>query len=140
MLQSKKEREIAKNTKANQKVFWKYVKSKTRKKVRIGDLSKDEDKTQKTNTDKEQADVLSEYFSTTFVTETTGTLSDIDRKEVPTRVPPTFTQDRIRQVITKFNRNKSLGSDEQHPRIIKEVMKHLLETLSIIYESSFREG
>ena len=64
MQQSKKN----KNSKANPKVFSKYVQSKTRTKARIGDLYKDENTSQNTNTDKEKADVLSEYFSIAFVT------------------------------------------------------------------------
>ncbi|KAG7153996.1 putative Endonuclease-reverse transcriptase-containing protein 11, partial [Homarus americanus] len=52
----RKEQEIAKKVKANPKVFWKYVQTKTRTKARIADLYKDEEKVQKTVNDQEKAD------------------------------------------------------------------------------------
>lgn len=52
--------------KTNPKIFWKYVQSKTQTKERIGDLFKDEERTQMTNSGMEKSDVLSEYFSNTF--------------------------------------------------------------------------
>ncbi|KAG7161598.1 putative Endonuclease-reverse transcriptase-containing protein 12 [Homarus americanus] len=53
----RKEQEITKNVKANPKVFWKYVQTKTRTKARIADLYKDEEKVQKTVNDQEKADM-----------------------------------------------------------------------------------
>ncbi|KAG7170129.1 putative Endonuclease-reverse transcriptase-containing protein 9, partial [Homarus americanus] len=53
-----KEQEIAKICKANPKVFWKYVQTKTRTKARIADLYKDEEKVQKTVNDQEKADLI----------------------------------------------------------------------------------
>ena len=70
--------------------------------VRIGDRYTDESKMQKTNTNKEKAYVQLEYFSSICITETTELLPIIDRKEVPTLAPPTFTQERIRQGIGPF--------------------------------------
>ena len=136
----KKEQEIARNSKSNPKVFWKYVQSKTSTKAKIGELFRDEEKTLKTTTDKEKADVLSDYFSSTFITETLGATPNVDRKDVPRLGRPMFTKERIREIIKKLKRNKSPGPDELHPRIIKELMEELLEPLSIIFSSSFSEG
>lgn len=58
-----KEKEIARNCKDNPKMFWKYVQSKTKNKVTVSELYTDENKTHKTTTDQEKAEVLLKQFS-----------------------------------------------------------------------------
>ena len=58
------ESSLAKESKTNPKVIWKYVKSKSKTKDTIGDLYKQpNDKTSvKVDTDREKAEVLSSFF------------------------------------------------------------------------------
>ncbi|XP_076039000.1 uncharacterized protein LOC143024116 [Oratosquilla oratoria] len=135
-----KEREIARYVKENPKVFWKYVTSKTRTKAHIGELYKNEEKTQKASSDKEKADILSEQFSKVFIHE-----SDEDPPRAATREATildsmVITVDKIRNALQKLKKNKSPGPDGIHPTVIKELMEDLLEPLRIIYNSSLREG
>lgn len=53
---------ITRCVKENQKVFWKYVLSKTRTKSRIADLYMDNNRLAKISNDKEKAKVLSDKF------------------------------------------------------------------------------
>ncbi|KAG7172219.1 hypothetical protein Hamer_G009566, partial [Homarus americanus] len=136
----RKEQESAKNVKANLKVFWKYVQTKTRTKARIADLCKDEEKLQKTVNDQEKADVLSEQFSRVFIKEPDRGIPTANKKDVPALQHLEITEGKIRKVIKKLKRQKSPGPDGLYPRVIKEMMEELLQPLRILFESSFQEG
>ncbi|KAG7178057.1 putative Endonuclease-reverse transcriptase-containing protein 8, partial [Homarus americanus] len=136
----RKEQETAKNVKANPKVFWKYVQTKTRTKARIADLYKDEEKVQKTVNDQEKADVLSEQFSQVFIKEPDRGIPTANKKEVPALQHLEITEGKIRKVIQKLKRQKSPSPDGLHPRVIKEMMEELFQPLRVLFESSFREG
>ena len=53
---------IARSVKVNPKKFWNYVQSKSKTKSTIPDLYKDETKEQVTESDKEKANVLADFF------------------------------------------------------------------------------
>ncbi|KAG7163715.1 hypothetical protein Hamer_G002947 [Homarus americanus] len=128
----RKEQEIAKKVKANPKVFWKYVQTKTRTKARIADLYKDEEKVQKTVNDQEKADVLSEQFSRVFIMEPDRGIPTANKKDVPALEHLEITEGKIRKVIQKLKRHKSPGPDGLHPRVIKEMMEELFQPLRIL--------
>ena len=68
-----KEREIAKDIKNNPKKCWKYTKSKTKTRTGISDLIMNNENGVETltNSDKNKANTLSDFFSSVFTTETT---------------------------------------------------------------------
>lgn len=135
-----KEKEIAKNVKSNPKIFWKYVQSKTRTKSRIPELYKDHERKVKTGSDKEKAEVLSEYFSKVFVNEPEGEVPSAPKKNACVLEGLEISEGKIRKVIQKLKKNKSPGPDELHPRIIKEAMEELIQPLKILYEYSFNHN
>ena len=68
-----KEIEIAKDIKNNLKKFWQYTKSKTKTRIGISDLIMNNENGVETltNSDKDKANTLSDFFSSVFTTETT---------------------------------------------------------------------
>jgi DNA-binding NarL/FixJ family response regulator len=68
-----KEIEIAKDIKNNPKKFWQYTKSKTKTRIGISDLIMNNENGVETltNSDKDKANTLSDFFSSVFTTETT---------------------------------------------------------------------
>jgi hypothetical protein len=77
------EKQIAQEVKANPKKFWKYARSKTKTKSNIPDLFKDDNKTEFTNSDKEKATVLVDFFTSVFIIEGDGKMPDIEKIDVP---------------------------------------------------------
>ncbi|KAG7155492.1 hypothetical protein Hamer_G024702, partial [Homarus americanus] len=99
-----KEQEIAKNVKANPKVFWKYVQTKTRTKARIADLYKDGGKVQKTVNAQEKTDVLSEQFSRGYHMYTTIKKTTVE-KDIGVVIDDKLTfSDHLAEKINKANK------------------------------------
>ena len=59
---------------------WIYLYTKT--KSSIPDLFKDDDKTESTNSDKEKANVLADFFTSVFTIEGDGKMPDIEKVDV----------------------------------------------------------
>ena len=57
------EAKIADSVKDNPKVFWKYVKSKTKTKTSVSDLYMDDSKEKITKTVQEKANTLADFFT-----------------------------------------------------------------------------
>ena len=94
-----KEREVAKHVKINPKVSWKYVASKIRMKSCIGDLYRDNEKTEKVTGNEEKANLLSEQFSGVFIEEPEGESPPATPRCVPRLDNINITKGKIRKVL-----------------------------------------
>ena len=76
-----KEIEIAKDIKNNPKKFWQCTKSKTKIRTGVSDLIMNNENGVETltNSDKDKANTLSDFFSSVFTTETTDNYPSIER-------------------------------------------------------------
>ena len=116
------EKKIAKNVKTNPTAFWQYVQSKLKTIASIPDLIKPgtEENPSFTKTDEEQADALSNDFSSVFTIEQdTGHMpffENSDFKESLLNID--LTED---LVIKNLKINESPGQDTINPRVIHEI-------------------
>ena len=69
---------IANSVKDNPQKFWNYAKSKSKTKSTIPDLYKDETKEQVTESDKEKADVLEDFFLSVFTKDPGSEMPEIE--------------------------------------------------------------
>ena len=136
----KKEAKIASNMKRNPKQFYQYVKSKTSKRDNIPDLI---DKNGvKATTDEEKSATLNDFFSSVFTNENlnevpikTQQLDDtqhIDTAEISI-------QD-MALLLKKLKPDKSPGTDQIHPRILKECADNLAKPLKLLFDLTMKTG
>ena len=54
--------------------------------------------------------------------------------------PPTIQEETVRDVLLQLDCHKSMGLDEIHPRVLRELAEVIVESLSIIYQCSLLMG
>ncbi|KAG1701354.1 Ribosome biogenesis protein bop1-B [Nymphon striatum] len=122
---------ISKQANTNPKAIWKYIKSKSKTKVEIGDLYKDpnDSNSNKTDKDKEKADILADFFQSVFVKEPGGDVPTIPTYKVVHKMESLhITEETTNSKLEKLKIDKSPGIDEIHPRFLKETSTSIIVT------------
>ena len=133
------ERKLVKYTIKNPKVFWKYLGSKLKTRIRVEDLEKPDGS--RACTSEEKADTLNNFFGSVFTAEDITNIPETDFgfdgegiTSVDIRV------EEIRKRLENLNISKSPGPDGLHPRVLKELAAPLSEILEVIFTSSLETG
>ena len=138
------EKDIAKKTKTNSKVFWKFVNSKIKVRSTIPELytTSKPDPNKITKNDHEKAEVLGKFFSSVYVKEPewTWVLDDDDKANIKEELKLDITKEIISKKLHELNINKSPGPDNMHPKVLKELASVLIDPLFIIFNISLRLG
>ena len=132
------EKSIAKNIKKDPKSFYLYVSNKTKPKVKIADLQKEDGSM--TQTDKEKAQVLNDFFTSVFTIEDTTFIPAFDSRTNKKLTEISITEKDITTRLSKLNSSKSEGPDGIHPRILKELSDVLGVPLKILFDKTIKEG
>ena len=97
-----------------------------------------------TESDKETADVLCEFFKSVFIND--SNLASPENKlqmlRAPEIVSPSqcFSRNSVLQKLHRLQPDKSPGPDDVHPMLLKKCADVLAEPLSIIFQQSYASG
>ena len=138
-MKKKFEKDLSENAKKNPKAIWSYIKSKSKTREGIGDLhtSPEDTNSEKTEDNKEKANILSDYFASVFTNEPLGKLPQMTPIEIHNELKDLFiNKDMVLKLLQNLKIDKSPGPDNLHPRLLFEIKESIAEPLNIIFNLS----
>ena len=125
-------------------MFWSYVNGKTKIKSEIPHLVKGmlpDGSKDMTASSYEKAEVLSDFFCSVFTNEPQGPVTPVlPRNITQPMVEIDFSQQVVEAKLARLNTSKSAGSDNIHPRVIRELNSAISLPLSMLFHTSYITG
>ncbi|CAM5114317.1 unnamed protein product [Natator depressus] len=131
------ELQLARDVKSNKKGFFRYVGNKKKAKESVGPLLNEGGNL--VTEDVEKANVLNAFFASVF-TNKVSSQTALGITEWGRDGQPSVEIEVVRDYLEKLDVHKSMGPDELHPRVLKELAAVIAEPLAIIFENSWRTG
>ena len=94
----------------------------------------------RTDSDKETADVLSQFFQSVYTIEPPGDLPTLPTVIDDTIVDFEFTKEDVEEKLSKLSGDKCPGPDQFHPRVLRECSQELSLPLYLIFRKTLDSG
>jgi hypothetical protein len=128
------------NFKGNRKRFYGYVRNLQTRPVAVTQLLKENGNL--TDTDRETATVLGEYFNEVYTKETTyndlatdnNTSEESQHRCIGSEIK--LDPESVKKILLRLKPDKSSGPDDMHPLVLKECAEYVSMPLSLIFKKS----